>query len=190
MIATFGAALVLAWVRASGTPWRDIGFVRPRSWIGGVAVGLAAGAVFKLVMKAVVMPLLGADPINQTYHALAGNGAMLVPAILLMLAAGIGEETVFRGFLFERLGKLFGPSALAKIAIVLITTAAFASLHYPDQGRAGAEQAIFTGLAFGAIFAVTRRLWTLMWMHAAFDLTALALIYWNLEPAVAHAFFK
>jgi membrane protease YdiL (CAAX protease family) len=189
MIATFGAALVLAWVRASGTPWRDIGYVRPGSWIGGIAVGLMAGAVFKLVMKAVVMPLLGADPVNHTYQYLTGNPAMLVPAVLLMLAAGFGEETVFRGFLFERLGKLFGAGAPAKIAIVLITTAAFASLHYPDQGWAGAEQAIFTGLAFGTTFALTGRLWTLMWAHAGFDLTALALIYWNLEPAVAHAFF-
>jgi hypothetical protein len=26
--------------------------------------------------------------------------------------------------------------------------------------------------------------------HAAFDLTALAIIYWNLEAAVAHLIFK
>ena len=149
MIATLGAVLVLLWVRASGTPWRDIGYVRPRSWIGDAAVGVVFGCALKLLLKAIVMPLLGADPINQTYHYLAGNRAMLLPFILLMLAAGFGEETVFRGFLFERLGKLFGSSAGAKVAIVLITTAAFASLHYSDQGWPGVEQAIFTGLAFG-----------------------------------------
>jgi len=26
--------------------------------------------------------------------------------------------------------------------------------------------------------------------HAAFDLTALAIIYWNLEPSVSHFLFK
>src|SRR5476649_2087503 len=96
---TFVAVLVLLWAQWSRTPWREIGYVRPRSWIGDVAIGIAFGCAFKLVMKALVMPLLGADPINQTYHYLVGNPAMLPGAVLTMLAAGFGEETVFRGFL-------------------------------------------------------------------------------------------
>jgi hypothetical protein len=42
----------------------------------------------------------------------------------------------------------------------------------------------------GTIFAITGRLWMLMWAHTAFDLTALAMIYWNLETDVAHLIFK
>lgn len=190
MFATLGAALVLAWVRASGTPWRAIGYVRPRSWIGDAAIGIVFGCALKLLLKAVVMPLLGADPINQTYHYLAGNPAMLPPLILLMLAAGLGEETVFRGFLFERLRKLLGSGAGATVLIVLITTTAFASFHFADQGWPGVEQALFTGAAFGTVYAMTGRLWLVMWAHAAYDLLALAIIFLNLEPAVAHAFFK
>jgi hypothetical protein len=83
---------VLLWVRLTGKPWREIGYVRPRSWIGGLALGVVFGAAFKLVMKAAVMPLFGADPINQAYHSLAGNTAMLPVAVLSMLAAGFGEE--------------------------------------------------------------------------------------------------
>ena len=37
---------------------------------------------------------------------------------------------------------------------------------------------------------MTVLIWTVMFAHAAFDLTALALIYWNLESAVAHAIFE
>jgi len=43
---------------------------------------------------------------------------------------------------------------------------------------------------FGTIFAVTGWIWMLMLAHAAFDLTALAMIYWNLESNVAHLLFK
>jgi membrane protease YdiL (CAAX protease family) len=57
-------------------------------------------------------------------------------------------------------------------------------------GLAGAQQATITGLVFGTIFAATGRLWMLMCAHAAFDLVALALIYWNLESDVAHLVFK
>ena len=109
-----GGILVLVWARVTNTPWREIGYVRPRSWLGGAAIGVAAGCAFKLLMKAAVMPLLGADPINHAYHALAGNSALLPAAGLAMLAAGFGEETVFRGYMFERLGKLLGSGAGAK----------------------------------------------------------------------------
>jgi len=43
---------------------------------------------------------------------------------------------------------------------------------------------------FGVIFAATGQIWMLMCAHAAFDLTAVAIIYWNLETAVAHLLIK
>ena len=190
IVVPVGSLLVLLWARRSRTPWREIGYLRPRSWIGSLAVGLAFGCAFKFLMKALVMPLLGADPINQAYHYLAGNRAIVPAAVLTMVVAGFGEETVFRGFLFERLGKLFGSGFGARALIVLLTAALFAMAHYPDQGLAGVEQATITGLVFGTIFAFTGRIWTVMCVHAAFDLTALGIIYWNLESDVAHFVFK
>jgi membrane protease YdiL (CAAX protease family) len=141
-------------------------------------------------MKAIVMPLFGADPVNQTYHFLAGNRAALPAAVWTMLVAGFGEETVFRGYLFERLGKLLGPGRVAKVAIVLITSLMFGLGHYADQGLTGAEQAIITGTVFGTIFAFSGRLFMVMCAHAAFDLAAVAMIYWNFETRVAHLIFK
>ena len=189
VVVPFGAVLVLLWARWSRTPWAEIGYVRPRSWVGGLAVGIAFGIGFKILLKAVVMPLLGADPINQAYHYLAGNRAMLPAAIWAMLVAGFAEETVFRGYMFERLGKLFGYGVGAKVAIVLFTSAWFGASHYAVQGLAGAEQATIFGLVFGTIFAITGRLWMLMCAHAAFDLTALAIIYWDIENYVARLVF-
>ena len=74
--------------------------------------------------------------------------------------------------------------------IVLVTTALFGSLHYIGQGLAGAKQAMMTGLVFGTVFAVSEQIGMLMYARAAFDLTALAIIYWNLESVVAHLIFK
>jgi membrane protease YdiL (CAAX protease family) len=185
------AVLVLVWTSLSRTPWREIGYVRPRSWIVSLVIGIAFGIAFKFLMKAFVMPLLGASPVNQAYHYLVGNRAALPAAVLTMIVvAGFGEETVFRGYMFERLGKLFGRSLAARIVTVLITSAVFASLHYFGQGLAGVQQAAITGLVFGTVFAVTGRIWMLMCAHAAFDLTAVAMIFWNLESAVAHLIFK
>src|SRR5215470_5678114 len=55
--ALIGAILVLLWARLTRTPWRDLGYVPPRSWTRDIAVGILFGGVFKFVMKALVMPL-------------------------------------------------------------------------------------------------------------------------------------
>lgn len=184
------AILVLVWAKLSRTPWRELGFVRPRSWIVSTVIGIVFGALFKLVMKSIVMPLLGAPAISPTYHFLVGNTAALPGMIyLILVGAGFGEETIYRGWMFERFGKLFGQSTVAKIAIVLITSVWFGVLHYSFQGIPGVAQAFIVGLVFGAIFAVTGRIFMLMVAHASFDIAALALIYWNVESVVAHLVF-
>jgi membrane protease YdiL (CAAX protease family) len=189
--ALIGAILVLLWARFSRTSWREIGYVRPKSWIHILVVGIAFGVAFKFLMKTMVMPLLGANPINQAYHYIAGNpAAVLQMAVFVIVGAGFGEETVYRGFLFERFGKLFGTGLGAKGLTVLLTSIWFGQVHHADQGMAGAEQAAIMGLVFGAVFAITGRIFMLMFAHAAFDLTALAMIYWNVETKVAHLVFK
>jgi uncharacterized protein len=191
LIAPLSAILVLIWAKFSCTPWREIGYVRPRSWPRTIAIGLIFGIAFKFAMKALVMPLFGAPPVNQAYQFVTGNAAV-IPLMLftMIVTAGFGEETFYRGWIFERLGKLLGQSPAAKIAIVLITTILFASVHYPEQGVPGVEQALVTGLVFGSIFAVTGQIFMLMIAHAAFDLTALWMIYYGLETRIAHLLFN
>jgi CAAX protease family protein len=187
----FGVLPGLWWAHRSRTPWSELGFVRPRSWIATVAIGTVFGTAFKLVMKAIVMPLLGAPEINQAYHYLADNAAALPGMmVVVVFGAGFGEEFVFRGFLFERLGKLLGSRWPAKAAIVGLTAAYFGGIHYFVQGFAGVEQSTIMGLLFGTIFTIRKRIFMLMVAHAAFDVTALLIIYYNLEPYVAHFVFK
>jgi membrane protease YdiL (CAAX protease family) len=109
--------------------------------------------------------------------------------LAVTLGAGFGEETVFRGFLFSRLGTMLGDSRLAKLVIVAGSSAWFGLIHYADQGLPGAQQAFIVALVLGTLYARTRELWTPIVAHATFDLTAVALIYWGLESRVAGAVF-
>jgi len=185
-----GALIVLLWRHLSDTQWRAIGYVRPKNWALAIGGGAVLGIALKVAMKALVMPLFGADPINRSFHYLAGNQGALPGAIWMMFVAGFGEETVFRGFAFDRLAKLLGRGVAAKVFTVILTSALFALAHYSGQGRPGVEQATVVGVAFGTIFARTGSLPMLMIAHTAFDLTALAIIYWNLEWRFAHLIFK
>ena len=185
------ALLVLLWAKVSHTPWSELGFIGPRSWWRTIAIGIGLGVVLKLVMKAIVMPLLGAPPTNPAFQHLVGNSAALpLMLFLIIVGAGFGEETFFRGYLFERLGKLFRPGIWPKAMIVFLTAAFFGAVHYPEQGSPGVQQALIVGLVYGTIYAVTKQLWMLMIAHAVFDLTALAIIYYGWERAVAEFFFR
>lgn len=185
------AILVLAWAHVSRTSWRELGFVRPGNWVITIASGLAFGILLKLAMKSIVMPLAGADPVNQAFRYLQGNTAAL-PGILLLVivGAGFGEETLFRGYAFERLRTLLGTSLAATVVIVLVTSAWFGAAHYAFQGVPGVQQATIVGLIFGTVYAVTGRIPMLMIAHGAFDVTAVALIYWRLETQVAQWVFS
>lgn len=187
IVVPLSAILVLTWARRTEMPLRQLGFTPPTSWAATIVVGITFGVAFKILMKSVVMPLLGADPINHTYHYLVGNAAAL-PSMLyaVIVGAGFGEEVVFRGYLFERFGRLLGRGLWGTVAIVLATSALFGMAHYADQGLPGAQQATIVGLVFGTVFAATGRIWTVMVAHAAFDITAVLIIYWNLESDVAH----
>ena len=137
------------------------------------------------------MPLLGHHSINQPFHYLVGNTAALPwVALWLIIVSGFGEETLFRGYLFERLGKLFGNSRIAMLAIVLLTSAFFGLAHYPEQGWIGVTQSTMAGLVYGTAFAITGRIWAVMWAHAAFNLLAVSIIYLDLESETSHLLIR
>ena len=186
-----GALLVVGWAALSGMPWPDLGFVRPRRVWLTVPVGIAVGIAFKLAMKSLVMPLLGAPPMNMAYQHLAGNSAAFHGMVFpVLFGAAFGEEVLFRGYLFERLGRIMGRSRPATLATVVITSGLFAAAHYGGQGVPGVQQALVTGLVFGGLYARTRALPFLVVVHGAFDIAAAWLIYHRLETTVAHWFFR
>ena len=191
LLTPLSGILVLVWAWISKTPRRDLGLVRPRSWLGTIALGIIFGVALKFAMKSIVMPLLGAPPVNGPFHYLAHNPAE-IPAMLyiIIIGAGFGEEMIFRGWAFERFGKLLGQAWWAKAVAVLVTSAWFGQAHYGFQGMVGVQNATVVGLVFGTVFALTGRLFLLMIAHVAFDLAAYAMIYWDWETAVAHFFFK
>lgn len=191
VLAPLSALLVLGWVYLSRTPWREIGYVQPGHWIRDALLGIAGGLALRLLMQVIVIPLLGYHPINQPFHYLVGNTAALPGvALWLIIVSGFGEETLFRGYLFERLGKLFGKSHLAMVAIVLLTSAFFGAAHYPEQGWLGVTQSTITGLVLGTTFAITGRIWPVMWAHAAFNLLAVTIIYLDLESKMSHLLIR
>ena len=77
IILPLGAILVLLWVRLSNTPLSAIGYAKPKSWITTALIGIVFGVALKFLMKAIILPSFNADPVNHSYHFLAGNKELL-----------------------------------------------------------------------------------------------------------------
>jgi membrane protease YdiL (CAAX protease family) len=180
--------LVLLWAWAAKVPREEIGFAKPRSWAVTITGGLVVGVLLKLILKALLLPLLGAPTINPAFHYIVGNPAALAKMVVaVILLAGFGEEIVYRGYLFERLRRILGNGTGATAAIVAITTAIFALAHLATQGVPSAENAAFGGLAFALMYVFTGSLWLSIIAHASFDLAAIVIIYFDVENAVARS---
>jgi membrane protease YdiL (CAAX protease family) len=185
-----GTALVFVWASLTRTPLASLGFIRPRSIVRTVVFGVAGGIALKLLLKAVILPALGFDAMNPAYRYLTGNHPALWPMLLFVIVGGgFGEETIWRGYLFDRLGT-FTRRRAARSPIVILTALLFASAHYAEQGLPGAVQASMTGLTLGTIYVLSGNIWTPMLVHATYDVAALLMIYWNLEWTVAHLLFQ
>jgi hypothetical protein len=83
------------------------------------------------------------------------------------------------------------PGAVAKkLLIILITQPFLVLLTIPARESMVFFRAAVVGLVFGTIYSFTNSIWLLIFAHIAFDLTALAMIYWNVEIDIAHLIFK
>jgi len=184
-----GSILVLVWAWLARVPFSELGFVRPPSWLRSTLYGIALGVGLKLLMKVLVLPLLGAEAVNQAFHYVQGN----LPAALALagygLVAALTEETFFRGYLFERVGAWLGKERLGATVAVVLSSALFGILHF-QQGRLGITNATIVGVVSGVIYlANKRRLYLLMVLHASFDIASFVIIYLGLEQKLGSLIF-
>ena len=170
----FGIVVVL-WVRfVSRGPLRALGL--PRRPLGDLAVGLGAGAVLVVVslvfgelVIAIARLLLGHTPVepNQVPTCVRG-GWLTALAPVVVIAAPLGEETFFRGFLFKGLRRRlrFWPAAL-------ISGAAFGLVHvYPLL----IPTLFVIGVGLAWVYERRQSLLASMATHAAFNLFGIIVI--------------
>jgi membrane protease YdiL (CAAX protease family) len=97
-------------------------------------------------------------------------GASVLQLAVVSLAAGVGEELLFRGLVQGGLSRLIGDPAGPWIALA-VASLLFGVCHWLNTTYAVA--AALAGLYFGLLFWLTGSLWTPLVAHAAYDFLAL-----------------
>lgn len=129
---------------------------------GGLFVGLAIGAGLILAVALVqfVLRVYHVDGFNPGY-----DWAQTV--FLVGLVAGVAEEIMFRGVLFRLVEE-----GLGTWGALLISSAFFGFVHLGNDNAtlmAGISIAIEAGLLLGVLYALTRSLWVVIGLHAAWN---------------------
>src|SRR6267378_1380738 len=148
----------LGWIslRLRGMRWKDVGFVRPKSWASVFGAGVAAGIAIELFELFVSQPLLvrilGQMPDLSGFTSVEGHLKLtLIYLLLVWVLAAFGEELVYRGYLMNRVAGLFHGTRAGWTASLVVVSVVFGCAHI-GQGSTGMIENVWDGLLLGALY--------------------------------------
>ena len=149
-----------------GTPLSAIGLVRPRLRSVALGLGIGAGVFVALALIALTLSRFGLFDNNE-----ASETVLQWPLsfrVAVALAAGLVEETLYRGYAIERLSAIIGARWLAGG----VALAAFALAHVPFWGWSAIATPIVGGAFFTILYLWRRDLVACIVAHATIDVIA------------------
>ena len=183
--------LPLIWVslRIRHENWSIIGFSRPEYLGRTIAAGVIFGIALELFAVFVTTPLIstafGTEPDYSEFAEVQSNlSLLLIYLALSWVLAAFGEEICFRGFLMQRIARLFGDSNAAWIAGLVLSSILFGWGH-TEQGVSGWIQEGLSGLWLGILFLFAGRNLVLpIVAHGVSNTLAFVLIYLGHYPGL------
>lgn len=170
--------VTVVWVRARRGNLAQLGLERT-AVARNLGVGLASGLLLFAVTTLAVAPvlfwlfsLIAGHPVTPPQQEVLPDAPttlhLAITGVAVVVAAPVGEELLFRGFLFGSLRRRMGfwPSAL-------VSGAVFAAVHIIPLLM---PLLFVVGLGLAYVYERRRSLWASMGAHAAFNLVGYALI--------------
>ncbi|QEO09522.1 CPBP family intramembrane glutamic endopeptidase [Protaetiibacter larvae] len=148
-----------------------------------LGIGLLAGLVLRLLAEWIAPSSTGAPALDgTTAPALPPVPELLVLVVGGVLVAPLVEELFFRGLLQRSASGLVRGGRSARIIVaVLVSTPLFVLLHLalaaPANWGGVAVVTGISGLGFGLLAAITRRLGAAILAHGVFNALGLAILY-------------
>ncbi len=154
-------------MRRRGVTWRELGLKLPIGWrewaltLGltlAVIVTVFGFAYFVLPLITAQFGLETAPDATDRFEFFLGKPLYFFSYLfgVVWFGAALGEELLFRGFLLNRLGDLFGQSKIGWSVALVVHGVFFGSLH-AYQGMPGMIGTGVVALMFGVIYLVSKR---------------------------------
>jgi len=167
-----------------GNGLRNLGVKRPEKVLKIIGLGfglmllgiIVAGAAQEFLISLPGIPLPESD--LSRFSSLEGNLPVLFFwLVTVWTTVAFGEELIWRAFLLDRLGTLFGKGVLQNSVVVLLSAALFGLAHF-YQGTMGMITAgILGGLYVLAYRKLGRNLWVVFIAHGLTDTLSIISTY-------------
>ncbi|WP_421859017.1 CPBP family intramembrane glutamic endopeptidase [Oceanicaulis sp.] len=193
LIVLSGLTVYLRW---RGLGWGHFGLVKLpklKSWLllpvqalFAIIAILATGVGTATIGAALGFEFMGEEPtgVMDRFGAVA-DGSLphyLLWLAISILAAGLGEELFFRGYMINRLRDGLGSGVVMTALTVLLPALYFGYGHFYYQGLRGLITTGLIGLVLGLLFLIYKRnLWPLVIAHAAVDCLVFTALFFNLD---------
>lgn len=172
LLLVFALVTVTTW-RLTGRPIGGIGIQWPQ-WdayipvlLAGIFIFYVSDLYFRYGTKRRREATLSDGA--KAFAFIPSNNKELAHFIFLAVAAGIGEEIIFRGYLINYFIYWTGNDPDGVIYACIGTSALFAFLH-GYQGIQSMAKIFFLSLMFSALFVLTRSLLIVVAVHAVIDI--------------------
>lgn len=160
----------------------EIGLRSPLSWktvpfwvVGILVVFIAAQMLFPVIVGTFIeLPPADMSRYDSLYHNLP---AVIMMGLLLPITAAIPEEIIYRGFLMDRLTRIFGEKLPGLILTVAVQSVIFGAIHF-QWGVGGMITTALMGVIWGtAYLLVGRNLWIVIMAHSLGHIVMIAQLY-------------
>jgi uncharacterized protein len=168
-------------------PWRcEIGLRKPKHMfstiLGGVLAGIALFLLTKLFLQHLCEIITHSQRNLTSFDFTRGHLLQELPLILqVAVTAGVCEEIIYRGTVISRLEAIF-PKGRTITGLILLFSAAIFGAAHAYQAPAGMLVTGLIGLFLGLTYVLSARLlWTVIIIHATYDVLSLSAISSNLD---------
>ena len=174
-LSLFLIVVVLEWAAFAFSLWNSsavfVGFVAravkdPRSLLLDIPVALLL-SIISFLLGPLMVHILGQTGWVALQGMRPNNGVEIVAWIVMAISAGIGEETVFRGYLQQQLSGFTG-----HVSIGILGQAAVFSLCHSYQGWKNMALIFVLGCVYGGFVLLRKGLRANMIAHAGVDILA------------------
>jgi membrane protease YdiL (CAAX protease family) len=173
---------VLFVTKRRGFSYADLGFKRPQPlwavplWVIGIFVvyAFAQAAVPGVLSVVIDLPAPDFSRYDSVYQNLP---LALFLLVALPLTASIPEEMIYRGFLMDRLARIFGKGTSGTVLTVAVQALIFGTIHF-QWGIGGILITVIMGLIWGTAFILSgRNLWIVILAHSFGHTVWIILLY-------------
>jgi membrane protease YdiL (CAAX protease family) len=164
------AALVAAFICTrwlEGLPWRAVGLSLHEGWLRDLLIGSAIGIASLALATGIATAGGGLSFKTFAPAEFLQVGRALILSAGLFIIAALAEEAFARGYALQTMSR----AGLAGLG-VLITSFAFAALHFPNPNFSMGLpflNLVIAGVWFGVAYLRTRSLWFPLGIHWAWN---------------------